>query len=385
MKQNRLIVLAVATLTLVSCGDDPTGSNPNCIEVTDMVGRTVQVEPGSYSRVICIGAGALRLYSYVGDVSKLAGVEDIDNMKCANADRPKMFDSVARPYYLANKDTFETLPSCGVGGPNAQSAEAEKILSCNPDIIISEYEDADKADALQLQVGVPVVTLSIGSKAVFDEKVQQTITLLGKVFGKETRSASLNSYINKEKEEIQKRTKDIKEEDKKQTYICGLGNWGTTNHLMTSSNFEPFNVANISNVAGDVGVKGIGAIEKEKFVELGDKMDVMIVDLAALKNIAPLYKEDPTMFDTCKAWNDGEVYVEMAYNAYYTNLELSLANTWYSAKMVYPNLFNDIDMTAKLDEITTEFNEKALASEISSYGSSSFGYKKLTKDVLTSF
>ena len=385
MKQNKLIIWAIATLALVSCGSGPAGSNPNYIEVTDMVGRTVQVEPGSYSRVVCIGAGALRLYSYVGDVSKLAGVEDIDNTKCTNTDRPKMFDSVARPYYLANKDVFETLPSCGVGGPNAQSAEAEKILSCNPDIIISEYEDADKADALQSQVGVPVVTLSIGSKAVFDEKVQQTVTLLGKVFGKETKSASLNAYINKEKEEIQNRTKDINEEDKKQTYICGLGNWGTTNHLMTSSNFEPFNVANITNVASYVGVKGIGAIEKEKFVELGDKMDVMIVDLAALKNIAPLYKEDPTMFDTCKAWNNGEVYVEMAYNAYYTNLELSLANTWHSAKVVYPNLFSDIDMTAKLDEITMEFNGKALASEISSYGSSSLGYKKLTKDVLASF
>ncbi len=385
MKQNKLIALAIGTLALVSCGGNSSQSSQDYVEVTDMVGRTVQVKPGSYSRVVCIGAGALRLYSYVGDVSKLAGVEDIDNAKCANTDRPKMFDSVARPYYLANKDVFETLPSCGVGGPNAQVAEAEKILSCNPDIIISEYEDADKANALQSQVGVPVVTLSIGSKAAFDEKVQQTITLLGKVFDKETRSASLNAYINEEKEEIQNRTKDIKEEDKKQTYICGLGNWGTTNHLMTSSNFEPFNVANISNVASDVGVKGIGAIEKEKFVELGEKMDVMIVDLAALKNIAPLYKEDPTMFDTCKAWNNGEVYVEMAYNAYYTNIELSLANTWYSAKAVYPNLFKDIDITAKLDEITLKFNGKALANDISSFGSSSVGYKKLTKEFLASF
>ena len=39
--------------------------------VTDMVGRQVKIDPGSYKRVVCIGAGALRLYCYVGDVSKL--------------------------------------------------------------------------------------------------------------------------------------------------------------------------------------------------------------------------------------------------------------------------------------------------------------------------
>ena len=131
------------------------------ITVTDMIGREVTVVPGSYQRVVCIGAGALRMYSYIGDVNLLCGVEDIDNASLA--DRPKMFDSVARPYVLAYSDVFETLPSCGVGGPMAQAAEAEKILSCNPDIVISEFEDVEKEDALQEQLGVPVITLSTGS------------------------------------------------------------------------------------------------------------------------------------------------------------------------------------------------------------------------------
>ena len=103
------------------------------ITVTDMIGREVTVTPGSYKSVVCIGAGALRMYSYVGDVNLLAGVEDIDNTTLS--ERPMMFDSVARPYVLAYGDVFNRLPSCGVGGPMAQTAEAEKILSCNPDIV----------------------------------------------------------------------------------------------------------------------------------------------------------------------------------------------------------------------------------------------------------
>ena len=89
------------------------------ISVTDMIGREVTVTPGSYTRVVCIGAGALRMYSYVGDVALLCGVEDIDNPTLA--ERPKVFDSVARPYLLAYGESFAALPSCGVGGPQAQA------------------------------------------------------------------------------------------------------------------------------------------------------------------------------------------------------------------------------------------------------------------------
>ena len=73
------------------------------------------------------------MYSYVGDVSLLCGVEDIDNTTLK--DRPKMFDSVARPYVMAYSESFNKLPSCGVGGPNAQTAEAEKNKETNLDLV----------------------------------------------------------------------------------------------------------------------------------------------------------------------------------------------------------------------------------------------------------
>ena len=153
-----LVLALMMTLTLFGCGEKPaeegTDDAPKTVTITDMIGRQVEIVPGSYQRVVCIGAGALRLYSYIGDVSLLCGVEDIDNETLS--ERLKMFDSVARPYVLAHSDMFASLPSCGVGGPNAQRPEAEKILTCEPDIVISLYGDADKANALQEQLGVPV-------------------------------------------------------------------------------------------------------------------------------------------------------------------------------------------------------------------------------------
>ena len=369
-----LLLVLVMTLSLFACGGTQE-SDEGEITVTDMIGREVNVTPGSYKRVVCIGAGALRMYSYICGAELLAGVEDIDNESLT--DRPKMFDSVARPYVIAYGDEYKTLASCGVGGPMAQTAEAEKILSCNPDIVISEYEDVEKANALEEQLGVPVITLRSGANGVFDESFYGTLTLIGKIFGKEERAASIVSFIKSEAAEITSRTAGIADADKPSIYICGLGNWGTTNHLMTAENYISFEIAGVKNAVSGLSSQGVQPIEAEKFVALGESIDIMIIDAAAVKNIKPLYAEDGTMFDTCKAWNSGEVYLQMAYNAYYTNYEISLINTWFIAKTVYPELFADVDIAEKTSEICEVFLGVDVADEIFAYPSSFGGYQKI--------
>lgn len=374
-KQNTQSTPATAAPAEAPASEEVAAFQPEEIILTDMIGREVSIIPGSYKRVVCIGAGALRMFSYVGDVSLLCGVEDIDNLTLV--ERPKMFDSVARPYVIAYGDVFATLPSCGVGGPNAQTAEAEKILSCDPDIVISEYEDVEKEDALQTQLGVPVITLRSGPDGVWGEEFKGSMELLGKVFDEEKKAELLIGFVEEQAAELRARTADISEEDRPGVYICGLGNWGTTNHLMTSQNYKPFEIANIKNVVTDIGKNGIQPLEEEKFVSLGEDMDVMIVDAAAVKNIKPLLAEDPSLFDSCRAWQNGEVYLQMAYNAYYTNYEIALINTWYTAKTVYPDAFDDMDMTEITNKITQAFYGIDLADRIFASPASFGGYQKI--------
>jgi iron complex transport system substrate-binding protein len=374
MKTRKLFIMLLAAISMVLAISCSAGAADE-ITITDMIDREVTVTPGSYQKVVCIGAGALRMYSYIGDVSLLSGVEDIDNTSLS--ERPKMFDSAARPYMLAFEEEFNKLPSCGVGGPNAQTAEAEKILSCDPDIVISEYEDVEKEDALQEQLGIPVITLKSGSGGVFDENFFATMRMLGVIFGEEEKAEALVSFIEAERDEISRRTADVAEEEKPSVYICGLGNWGTTNHLMTAQNYISFNIANVKNVVSGLEKNGIQPIEEEKFIELGEDMDIMIMDAAAIKNIKPLYAETTDMFDTCKAWENGEVYLEMPYNAYYTNYEIALINTWFIAKTVYPDRFEDIDMNAKINEVTQMFQGQELAEKINAAPASFGGYQKI--------
>ena len=376
MKARRAVLFFLtAVLCLFFCGFEAGAENSDPVTVTDLIGREESIIPGTYRRVVCIGAGALRMYSYIGDVGLLCGVEDIDNLSLN--DRPKMFDAVARPYILAYGDVFADLPSCGVGGPQAQTAEAEKILSCDPDIVISEYEDVEKADALRAQLGVPVITLKAGPDGVFDKAFRASMLLLGRVFEKEERADELISFVESQTEEICSRTAGILEEDQPGVYLCGLGNWGTTNHLMTAQNYVSLTIPHVRNVVEDRKGPVIQPIEEETFLSLGEDMDIMILDAAAIKNIAPLLREDSSLFDTCRAWRNGEVYLEMAYNAYYTNYEISLLNTWFIAKTVYPELFEDLDMTEKTNEVTRMFFGQDLAEQIFSCPSSFGGYQKI--------
>ena len=383
MKVKRGLALLLALMmaaSLFACGrssqaESGAGGKAEAVTITDLIGREVSVTPGQYQKVVCIGAGALRMYSYIGDTALLCGVEDIDNPTLEN--RPKMFDSVARPYVLAFGDVFSQLPSCGVGGPNAQAAEAEKILACAPDIVISEYEDVEKENALQEQLGVPVVTLKAGPGGVFDDAFKNSMTLLGTLFGKEEKARTLIAFIDAQTADITARTAGIADGDKPGVYLCGLGNWGTTNHLMTAQNYRPFSVANVKNVVNDLAKDGIGPIEQEKFTALGKDMDILIMDAAAVKNIKPLYQADSALFDSCKAWQTGRVYLQMAYNAYYTNYETALMNTWFLAKTAYPDRFTDVDMAAKTDEITQAFLGKALSRDIFGAPASFGGYQQV--------
>ena len=376
MNRNRWIAsLLAALMAILHCAAFAPASAEEAVAITDMIGRKVQVVPGNYERVVCIGAGALRMYCYVGDVSLLCGVEDIDNETLQ--DRPRMFDGVARPYVLAYGDVFASLPSCGVGGPNAQAAEAEKILSCDPDIVISEYEDVEKADALQEQLGVPVVTLRSGADGVFDDAFTGSMALLGTVFDVQEKAQALVDFVQAERADIQRRTEAFQGDERPGAYICGLGNWGTTNHLTTAQDYAAFEVANVRNVLTGLAVGGIQPIEAELFVSLGEEMDVLFIDAAAVKNIAPLYQADAAMLDSCRAWRDGEAYLLLAYNAYYTNYEIALLNTWYIAKTVYPDAFEDVDIAEKADEITLAFLGKELAGQMFECPYSYGGYQRI--------
>lgn len=344
MKKINLFILPF--ILLVSC-NNITNTSENTFTLTDLQNREVTLTKTSKNRVLCIGAGALRLYSYIGDVNNLVGCEDIDR----NIDK-NIFKSVSRPYYDVNVDVFSTLKSCGTGGPQAQIIETEKILDCNPSLIISEYEDIEKVNKLQNDTSIPCLIVKYGSDSVFDTNIKNSLTLLGKALDREEKASKLISYINSCKEELQNNSKDIKEEDKESIYIGCLGNWGRQDIYSTSSSFPLFNVSNIKNAVDSIQLTE-GKLEEEKFLSLNP--DKIVLDSAGLDNFITTYKTDKSKFNSVDAFKNGEIYLEMPFNAYYTNLEIALMDAYFLASIAYKDIYKDYNLLAKYDEISNAF------------------------------
>ena len=105
MKNKVLFLACILSLSLLaSCGEKPEPEGED-VTITDTAGREVTINTAKVKRVICVGAGALRMYTYAGDLSLLVGAEDIDRgVESANP-----FKEAARPYYDANKEYFEKI------------------------------------------------------------------------------------------------------------------------------------------------------------------------------------------------------------------------------------------------------------------------------------
>lgn len=388
MKKPSILFLLSAAL-LASCGNggasnssknEPSGDSSASIvtpvEVTDGIGRKVSVVPSDIKRIICVGAGALRYYSYLESrKGRLVGIEDIDNPSKRGVSAP--FSGVARPYFDANSNEWGDLPTCGEGGPMHQKPELEKIVTCSPDLIISDYETNEQAEQMEKKSGAKVFTVKYGKKGVFDDTFATTLTSLGKLLGKEDRSQTILNCVNEAKEDIAKHVENVTSKPK--VYLGGVGNWGQKDYLSTNPTDPSFAVAGVSNVLADQGlaVAGVQSIEKEKFAAISGNIDVMIFDAAGIAKTIGQFKEDKTIFNGVKAVENGEVYLQLPYNAYYQNIEIHLINTYFVASSVYPSAFVGFDIAAKADEILEVFTGKKIYAELAAMKGQYGGYQKI--------
>lgn len=380
MKKSALILLMIiVTLSSLfafsACDKDKDTANGKT--VTDLLGREVTV-PEKINRVVCIGAGSLRLYTYVGDLSKLVGVEDVDG-------DGKDFNGVLsiRPYKMVNKDLFKSLPSCGKGGPQG-SPEAEKILALNPDIVFSLYT-SDKAamDDLQQKIGKPVVVLSYGKTEAFDANVKKSIALLGDILNRKERANKLLSFISDTETYLSSIGEGIDKDEKKTVYLGCQSNYGTHGIESSSANYSIFDVSKIRNVL-DEYVSKTGetfkgyqkSVDWEILVEMNP--DRIILDAGGLEHLKAQLKEKPEIFNRLSAFQSGEIYLQMPYNAYYTNLETAYADAYFDAWVQYHDIAPEklnFDYVEKAREIYTLFLGKDCYDDVAAhmYG----GFQKL--------
>ena len=360
----------ISSIITTSCSSNTNSSSDNEITINDLNNREVKLDLSKIKKVVCVGAGALRLFSYVGNLDLLSGVEDIDrNIEGANP-----FANASRPYYDVNVEKFSKLPSCGLGGPKNQSPEYEKILSCQPDLVISEYTDDNVVKNMESNLQVPIVCLSYGSNSVFDNNVKKSLDIVSTICQNE-KSKDLIKYI----EDSESTLKSYKNENSTDKWYVGcLGNWGQQSIFSTSNNYPLFNVNNLTNVFDKSVSLENGKTNDDAVVTTNPTK--MILDSAGIVVLKKEYNSKPelrTKLSEISAVQNNQVYLQMPFNAYYTNLEIALMDAYYISSIAYPDKYSNVNLEDKYNEISEKFLGVKCYDQIKSKPSSKGGFKNI--------
>ncbi len=310
--------------------------------VTDMIGRAVTLKDRP-QRIICVGPGALRLIVYLQAQDMLVGVEGMEKQH-----------ATGRPYWIANPQLGK-LSVIGPGGPAAinKKPDLEAVLRVAPDLIVATYMEKTMADTVAKTLNIPVLVLSYGELAVFDEKIYESLRLAGEVLGKKARADAVVDFIHGIRKDLDRRTADIAATDKPGVYVGGIGYRGAHGIESTQRNYIPLDWNHTDNVAQKVKATIGSHVMVDKEVLLSLDPDVIFIDGGGLALVVEDAQRKPDYYMALKAFKEKRVYSLQPFNYYTTNIGTAMADAYAIGKTIYPLRFEDVALGVKADEIYT--------------------------------
>jgi iron complex transport system substrate-binding protein len=293
------------------------------ITLTDMAGRKVAA-PLDPQRIVCIGPGTLRLIVYLQAESKVVGAEDMEKMNPGG-----------RPYWIAHRQ-LARLPRCGPGGPASinKKPDLEAVLSVNPQVLFITYMDAPLADEVQRILGIPVVVLSYGAFATFDEAVYDALRLAGKILNRQQRADDVVAYIESLRKDLHTRTADIAPGARPTVYVGGIGYRGAFGIESTEQRYTPFEWVGADNVAERVQAT-VGShvfVDKETLLKLNP--DIVFIDGGGVALLKEDIAKHPEVYSALQAFSKHKVYTLLPFNWYTTNIDTALADAYAIGKIL---------------------------------------------------
>lgn len=308
----------------------------------DMAGREVQV-PRDPKKIVGIGPGALRLLIYLQALDKVAGVEKMEK------ESPQ-----GRPYWLAWPE-LSNLPDCGPGGPAGinKKPDLEAIMAVNPQVVFATALDAALADEAQKASGIPFVLLSYGEPGGTNDVLSESLKIAGTVLNREKRANDLLFYFDLLGKDLSNRTKAIPVKQRPTVYAGGIGYKGTFGIESTEKNYLPFSRVNANNLSNHLETQSGNHIflDKEDLLEMNP--DVIFIDGGGLALVTEDFFKKPEYYFSFEAFSKKRVYTLLPFNDYGANICTALVDAYAVGKILYPEVFKDVDPEKKADEIYT--------------------------------
>nr|WP_320012199.1 iron ABC transporter substrate-binding protein [uncultured Desulfobulbus sp.] len=332
--------------------------------IIDTLGRAVEI-PEHVERVICSGAGCLRLLTYLQAQDLVVAVDDIEGKR-------RRFD--ARPYALANPQ-FKKLP---VFGSFRGQDNPERILTLDPaPQVIFKLVGTGKGtsglapDALQMKTGIPVVALPYGNLGPLQNDLNQALRIMGDVLGRAQRAQALIDFFEQTIADLKQRTAAVEPDKQAKVYIGGVAYAGPHGFQATEAGYPPFAFVHARNLVPQLTSRSqtttATEVGKEQIVAWDPAylfLDLSTLQLGEAAGGLHELKNDPA-YQMLTAVQQGRVYGVLPYNWYNKNFGSILADAYFIGKLLSPGCFTDIDPVKQADHIYEFLVGRPLYSEMS--------------------
>jgi iron complex transport system substrate-binding protein len=319
--------------------------------IKDAMGRYHEI-PGDVDKVICSNSGCLRLLTYLQAHDRIVAVDSIE-IKGSPID--------ARPYALANPQ-FRNYPMFGEFRGH-DSPELIAGLNPQPQVIFKTYAArSGGVDTLQNKINIPVIALGYGNLTHGRQELNESLQLMARVMGQEERAMEIIDYFDQLQRDLESRSARVPEDNRPSCYIGGLGQAGPHGFQSTEPSYAPFAFLGARNVAGDLNSseKKVSHADVAKEQILMWDPEIIFVDISTMRlekgvNALDQLRSDPA-YQSLSAVQKGNVYAVFPYNSYTQNFESIFANAYFIGKILYPEMFADIDPMEKAEEISIFLN-----------------------------
>ncbi|MGB3387537.1 MAG: ABC transporter substrate-binding protein [Pseudaminobacter sp.] len=255
---------------------------------------------------------------------------------------------------------FKSLPQPG----ELTKVNTEELLSLRPDVVFVTHYAPDEMLQQIKSAGIPVIQIAFFTvpesergklnpvlddekKAYFDGLIE-AVDLVGEVFGKQEEAKELVDVIVAKRKIIDERTADLPEDKRTSMYMANpdLNTYGSGKYTGVV-----MNQAGALNVAREM--KGYGKVTMEQI--LAWNPDIVIVQDRYIE-VADQIRQDPA-WKTVKAVEKDQIYITPEYVKPWGHPvpeSIALGELWM-AKILHPDLFEDIDMDAEAQAFYRKF------------------------------
>jgi iron complex transport system substrate-binding protein len=209
-----------------------------------------------------------------------------------------------------------------------------------------------KAAKLQKKLSIPVVVLTHGKFATFDDRVYDSLRIAGTVLNRKKRAAQVIAFIERARRDLKRKSRKSSLRAVKQdpsVYIGGIGYKGGQGFESTDAAYVPFRWLGIENVATRTGRPGHVFVDKETLLKWNP--DYIFIDGGGLPAVLLDRKRKPDYYRALKAVRQNQVYTLFPYNYYVTNISTAIVDAYFVGKVLYPQRFAAVDLEKKADAV----------------------------------